>query len=192
MVEFIFSSCLKHPLPFLVYCLFICRYLYINYKHSLLDRKYPPTTSTVVMGPSKNPARAAWFTKPTKQMPETLSPSISPNAMMVMVRTRGRDQATIWKYALFLSIRSWILPATEIVYYGANYYKIKLKYAPQYGTLFLQDSYWITVNKSQNLTSTSIPKAFFINKPFIKHNSLVIYNYKICVLNTTVSTKNCL
>ena len=60
----------------------------------------------MVRGPIKKPARAALFTYPTKHMPATLSPSISPNAIIVMVRTRGIDHANMCKYALFLSIRS--------------------------------------------------------------------------------------
>lgn len=59
-----------------------------------LKRKNPPTIKTPPKGPRSNPALAAGLTYPTKQIPVILSPSISPKAIVVIVKTNGKDQAT--------------------------------------------------------------------------------------------------
>lgn len=102
-------------------------------------------------GPNNNPALAAGFTCPTKHMPDILSPSISPSAIVVMVSTRGNDQATKWKYARFLSILSCILPE-DIIY--LLFYHLTIM---TLNTLFVPNAWKLICHAYVKMTNHTIP-----------------------------------
>lgn len=55
---------------------------------------YPDTNIVAAKGAKRNPARAVMLKNPTKHIPVTKSPSISPIAMVVIDNISGTLQAT--------------------------------------------------------------------------------------------------